>query len=282
MPHASDAARRRALADFVRTRREKLDPAAHGFTDLRRRRTPGLRREEMAQVAGLSATWYSWIEQAREMALSASAVSRLAQALGLSPAERAYLFDLAGREDPHPPAPDAFPPHGALARLVAGMTEPAYVLDGTWTAQVWNAAAADLFRGWLDGAAERNLLRFLFLDPAAVALIPDHAERTRRVLAEFRADTSRHLAEPALAGLVAGLMADSPLFARLWHAQGVLGREGGLRTFCAADGVIRSFEQVTLAALPGGRTKLVMLAPAVADGGLEPVAAPFFGPSESA
>lgn len=260
MSVSSDDARRRALADFVRARREALDPAAHGFSDLRRRRTPGLRREEMAQVAGLSATWYSWIEQARDIALSPSAVARLARALALSPAERAYLFDLAGREDPDPPASDGLAPHDALARLVAEMPQPAYVLDAGWTALTWNAPAERLFRGWLDGA-ERNLLRFLFLDPRAGDLIPDHGERARRVLAEFRADTSRHLAEPELAALVAGLLAQSALFARLWHTQGVLGREGGLRAFRAPDGTILHFEQVTLAALPGGRTKLVMLAP---------------------
>ncbi|WP_029003404.1 helix-turn-helix transcriptional regulator [Azorhizobium doebereinerae] len=258
---APDMARRRALAGFVRAQRERLDPAGHGFLDLRRRRTPGLRREEMAQIAGLSATWYTWIEQARDVSLSASAVARLARAFGLSPAERAYLFDLAGREDPEPPGEDPPGTLNPLLRMIEALPYPAYMLDGAWTARAWNGPAAELFRGWLDGAAERNLLRFIFLSPAAVALIPDHAERARRVLAEFRADTSRHMAEPALAMLVAELKAGAPLFARLWEAQAVLGREGGLRLFRDAEGALVQFEQVTLVPLPGGRSKLVVLTP---------------------
>lgn len=256
-----DASRRQALAAFVRAHRERMDPAAFGFSDLRRRRTPGLRREEMAQIAGLSVTWYSWIEQARDVSLSASAIGRLARALALPPAERAYLFELAGRRDPTPPEPDAPEALAPLRRMIAALPFPAYLLDGTWTARAWNPAAAVLFRGWLDQEGDRNLLRFIFLAPAAVALIPDHEERARRVLAEFRADTSRHIAEPALADLVADLLARSPLFARCWAAQTVMGREGGARDFRAASGAVLRFEQVTLAPAPSDRLKLVVLTP---------------------
>lgn len=257
----ADPTRRQALAAFVRAHRERMDPAAFGFTDLRRRRTPGLRREEMAQIAGLSVTWYSWIEQARDVALSASAIGRLARALALAPAERAYLFELAGRRDPAPPdadTPDALAP---LVQMIEALPFPAYLLDGAWNARAWNPPAAALFRGWLDRDGEANLLRFIFLSPAAVSLIPDHADRAGRVLAEFRADTSRHITEPALAELVADLKAGSALFARFWDAQAVLGREGGTRSFVDAAGALRRFEQVTLTPAPGDRLKLVVLTP---------------------
>ncbi|WP_341991324.1 helix-turn-helix domain-containing protein [Azorhizobium sp. AG788] len=256
-----DPTRRQALAAFVRAHRERMDPAAFGFTDLRRRRTPGLRREEMAQIAGLSVTWYSWIEQGRDVSLSAAAIGRLARALALAPAERAYLFELADRRDPTPPDADTPEALAPLTRMIEALPFPAYLLDGTWNARVWNPPAAALFRGWLDGADDANLLRFIFLNPAAAALIPDHEDRARRVLGEFRADTSRHITEPALAVLVAELRAGSALFARFWEAQAVLGREGGSRSFVDAAGAVRRFEQVTLTPAPGDRLKLVVLTP---------------------
>src|SRR6202035_1067361 len=90
----------RELGDFVRAQREKLKPAAFGLPGAGRRRTPGLRREEVAQLCGLSVTWYTWLEQGREVSVSPTAVARLANALRLGRAERAYLFELAGKRDP--------------------------------------------------------------------------------------------------------------------------------------------------------------------------------------
>src|SRR3990170_2412076 len=90
----------RELGDFVRAQREKLKPAAFGLAPGTRRRTPGLRREEVAQLCGLSVTWYTWLEQGRDMSLSAAALARLASAFRLGRAERAYLFELAAKRDP--------------------------------------------------------------------------------------------------------------------------------------------------------------------------------------
>src|SRR5438309_1856137 len=92
--------RRRELGEFIRAQRSRLQPEMFGMDIGTRRRTPGLRREEMAQLAGVSATWYTWIEQGREISVSPTALSRLAKVMRLSPAERAYLFDLAARRDP--------------------------------------------------------------------------------------------------------------------------------------------------------------------------------------
>src|SRR5690606_20289051 len=107
MMRTASPARPRALGDFVRARREALTPAAVGLPPGTRRRTPGLRREEVAQLAGLSATWYTWLEQGRAMSVSPGALSRLAGALRLGPVERAALFDLAGKRDPEPGADPA-------------------------------------------------------------------------------------------------------------------------------------------------------------------------------
>jgi transcriptional regulator with XRE-family HTH domain len=254
--------RQRELGEFVRARREKLSPAAFGLATGKRRRTPGLRREEVAQLCGLSVTWYTWLEQGRDMSLSPAALARLAKALRLGRAERAYLFELAQKRDPDTGGGeiDIIPP--ALLACVATIGVPAYILDRAWTARGWNARAARLFAGWLDGEHDRNLLRYIFLEPSARALIRDYDERARRVVAEFRADVSSHLTDPAIRDLVEDLRRRSPGFARLWEAHGVLGREGGARTFNhPRDGLLR-FEQVTFNLASQPDLKLTVLVPA--------------------
>src|SRR5262245_5523399 len=171
-----DLAKRHELGDFLRTHRARLSPASLGLPAGRRRRTPGLRREEVAQSCGMSATWYTWLEQGRDVSASGPALSALARALQLTPAERAYLFELAGKRDPSLPTPPNEPgmdvPAG-LARAVAAIDGPAYVLDPLWNARAWNKPAARLFVGWLDGRSDRNLLRHVFLSPIARKVIPD-------------------------------------------------------------------------------------------------------------
>jgi transcriptional regulator with XRE-family HTH domain len=250
-----------ALGSFVRAQREKLVPADLGLPPGARRRTPGLRREEVAQLAGLSVTWYTWLEQGRDMSLSPLALGRLAAALRLGGAERAYLFELAGKRDPDPGQDEdaAVPP--AVLACVEAIVAPAYILDRAWTALSWNGAAERLFAGWLDGNRSRNLLRFIFLEPAARALISDYDDRARRVVAEFRAAVSSHLDDRPIRGLVETLRRASPDFARLWAEQGVLGRAGGARTFNhPADGFLR-FEQVTFDVAGRPDLKLTMLVP---------------------
>lgn len=252
---------RRALADFVRAQREKLAPATLGLAAGRRRRTPGLRREEVAQLSGLSATWYTWIEQGREVSVSPAALARLARVLRLGRAERAYLFELAGKRDPDPAAGDDEMLPSAALRALTAIAAPAYILDRRWNASGWNAPAERLFAGWLDQPGERNLLRFIFLAPAARALICDWEERARRVAAEFRAACSAHLDDPGLGRFIAELHGASAEFARFWDAQGVLAREGGARTFNhPRDGFLR-YEQVTFALAGAPDLKLTMLVP---------------------
>jgi len=257
----SDAIRRMELGEFLRAQRARLSPALFGLAAGTRRRTPGLRREEVAQLCGLSTTWYTWLEQGRDISLSAPALGRLATVLRFTPAERAYLFDLAGRRDPRQGAdgePAAPPALLATLPLIAG---PAYILDAYWTALAWNKPAEILFTGWLDGEGDRNLLRFIFLNPQAARLIADFETRARRVLAEFRTDYSRHLDEPQMEALLTELSEGSAFFRQSWDEHSVLGREGGLRQFIHATlGALR-YRQVTLN--PTGRLdlKLVILAP---------------------
>jgi transcriptional regulator with XRE-family HTH domain len=262
-----DAVRRRELGDFVRAQRGKLTPAAAGLTGTARRRTPGLRREEVAQLCGLSATWYTWIEQGRDVSVSSAALVRLATALRLSRAERSYLFELAGRRDPEPSVDDADEIGSAVRVCVDAIDAPAYVLDRNWNARVWNAKAERLFVGWLDATDDRNLLRFIFLEPRARSLIDGWHERARRVVAEFRAQAGSHLNDPAMRDMIEVLREASPDFASLWRQRDVLAREGGERTFHhPRDGFLR-FEQVTFSLVSHAEMKLTILVPAPGEAG---------------
>lgn len=254
---------RRLLGQFLRAHRERLSPTAAGLGAIaRRRRTPGLRREEAAELAGISTTWYAWIEQGRDVSMSPHALSRLAEALKLSQAERAYMFELAGRRDPHAPEPPRADeaPEG-LATAVAKLPEPAYGLDRLWNACCWNEAAAGLFTGWLSADCQRNLLRFVFVEPAARTLIPHWQDRARRLLAEFRADYSRGLNDPRLRAMVDGLRLDSALFNREWNAQSVRGREGGLRHFMHPVEGALTYMQHSFSPADRPDYKLVILVP---------------------
>ncbi|AKC68703.1 helix-turn-helix transcriptional regulator [Pandoraea oxalativorans] len=265
-PHSDDARQRRALGDFLRAHRERLTPAAVGLPPMGRRRTPGLRREEVAQLCGLSSTWYTWIEQAREVSISAGALAAVAGALRLSRAERAYLFDLAGKRDPERGAAPL--PHHATAQVqaaVAAVAAPAYALDRCWDVLAWNAAAADIFRGWLDapgvsgGAGTKNLLRYIFLDAGARTLIQDWESRARRVVAEFRAECSAYLDDTPVRALTDALQRESPVFAALWSQQDVVEREGGRRGFHHPERGDIDFAQVTFRLSGHDDVKLVML-----------------------
>jgi transcriptional regulator with XRE-family HTH domain len=254
-----DSAQRRLLGEFVRTHRERLRPEQPAG----RRRTPGLRREELAARASISATWCAWIEQGREVQASPHALARLARALALTRAERTYLFELAGRRDPEAdtPLPVAEAPE-SLRTSVEALAHPAYGLDPLWNACCWNAPAQRLFVGWLGDGCQRNLLRFVFVDPAARKLIPKWQERARRVLAEFRADYGHRFSDPRARAMVETLRRDSTLFAKAWDEQDVLEREGGLRSFThPTDGPLR-FTQFTYSPSDRPDYKLVMLVPA--------------------
>ncbi len=260
-PPPLDATPARALGDFIRAHRERLTPEAVGLAPGPRRRTPGLRREEVAQLCGVSPTWYTWIEQGRQVSASADALARIAVALRLSRAERAYLFELAAQRDPAEPELATADVPDTLVTAVQLVSAPAYVLDRQWNALAWNEPATTLFTGWLDGAHDRNLLRFTFLSPAARRLIVDWDTRARRLVAEFRADSIRHLNDAPTRTLIDALVAGSEAFAHYWASQDVVEREGGERAFDhPRDGHV-VYQQTTLKPAHREDLKFVMLIP---------------------
>jgi len=244
----------------VRSHRERVRPDA----PVGRRRTPGLRREELAARAGISAIWCAWIEQGRDVHASIRALCRLAEALQLSSEDRALLFVLAGRSDPAriAPAPVANAP-ASLVSVVEGFVHPAYALDRLWNACCWNAEAAKLFPVWLEAGGQKNLLRYAFLDRSARALVPGWRRWARRLIEEFRSDNVG-VADDLAHQLVDGLQRESPHFAKAWEMTSALDPDDGVRTYCRrGDGECR-FVQHSFA--PSGclAYRLVTLTPVAA------------------
>ncbi len=209
--------RRDELAAFLRTRREALQPADVGLPLDRMRRTPGLRREEIALLAGVSVTWYTWLEQGRPINASVDVLEALARSLRLDDAQRQHLLALATRASPETP-PDVEHAPDALVRLIESMNPaPAYVLGPRWEFLSWNRAQSHLYP-MIDHLepTDRNLLWVIFAEPTAGELVVDWDVQARRILAEFRAGTAGLRSDPKVVALVERLRATSTEFASLW------------------------------------------------------------------
>jgi transcriptional regulator with XRE-family HTH domain len=217
-----------SLGDFLRDRRARLSPGpgAQG-----RRRTPGLRREEVATRAGVSVTWYTWLEQGRGGPPSDDALERIARALELDAAGREVLFLLARQRPPprHPAPPPPVAP--SLQRVLDALpTSPAYVKTPAWDIVAWNAAALAVLTDYAAlPVRERNVLRRLFGDPAMRASLPDWEEHARFALSVFRIDVARAGGGPEAAALVAELQATSADFRRLWAENDVRNHGAGVK-----------------------------------------------------
>jgi len=210
------------LGAYLKDRRTKLDPAAFGLS-AGRRRTPGLRREEVAQRANISPTWYTWLEQGRGGAPSADVLNRIARALMLTDAEREHLFLLGlGR----PPEVRYRATEGVTPRLQRLLdvleVSPALIKTATWDVVAWNRAATLVLNDYgALPAGQRNILRMIFGDPRVRAAQYDWESVARFVVASFRADAVRAGATSQVAELVDELCQSSPDFARLWRENDV-------------------------------------------------------------
>jgi len=218
------------LGSYLKDRRARLDPTAFGLSN-KRRRTPGLRREEVAQRANISATWYTWLEQGRGGAPSADVLDRIARALMLTEVEREHLFLVGlGRlpEVRYQEAGDVTP---RLQRILDALEFcPALVKTATWDVVAWNRAAAAVLTDYAAVPAERrNILRLIFLDPHVRAAQFDWESVARFVVAAFRADAARAGATARVEALVEELCGLSPEFAEMWRANDVRSYGGGVK-----------------------------------------------------
>ncbi|NEK57461.1 helix-turn-helix domain-containing protein [Geodermatophilus sabuli] len=226
------ASARRELAEFLRSRRRQVDPRAVGLPSGGSRRTPGLRREEVAMLSGVGHTWYTWLEQARDIRPSRQVVDALARTLRMSPAEHEYVLRLAGHGSAVPAtAADAMPAH--VQRLVDALgPSPAYVITSSWAIVGWNRAYERLYPGVARvPPSGRNLLELVFTDPAVRDLLGDWTTDSRRFLTQFRAEVGPRLADPEVVDLVARLEAASPDFASGWASHDVDRFSSGERRF---------------------------------------------------
>jgi transcriptional regulator with XRE-family HTH domain len=252
---------RQQLGEFLRAQRDRLRPEDFGLPAGQRRRAPGLRREEAAQLCGISPTWFTWIEQGRTTSVSVPTLAAIARGLHLSRAERVYLFELASRADPAPPSADKADPQ-QLQTLVEAIRTPAYVLDRHWDAVAWNKPSAVLFAPWLGARGTgRNLLRFVFAEPAARRFILSWKSRAERLVAEYRADTAAWGDDPVRKALVQELSDTSFEFAAAWASQQVQSRDGGRRAFAHPRRGRAEYEQFTLRVAQRSDLKLTVLVP---------------------
>jgi transcriptional regulator with XRE-family HTH domain len=210
--------RRAELADFLRRRRESIRPEDVGLPNGGRRRTPGLRREEVAQLSGVGTTWYTWLEQGRDVRASLEVLESISGALKLTAAERTHLLLLGRGEDPPPCKSQAERVSPTLRRLIENLgPNPAYVLGRRWDYLAWNRAASAVI-GDLDRVprAQRNHVWLHFMDPERRERFPDWARSSRLLVAKFRADSARHLGDPEFEQLIHSLRQSSPEFCAQW------------------------------------------------------------------
>ncbi len=212
------------LGAYLKDRRAKLDPAALGFSGTRRR-TPGLRREEVAQRAHISATWYTWLEQGRGGAPSADVLDRIARAMMLTEVEREHLYLLGLGRPPEVryQAAEGITPR--LQRVLDALSPvPAVIRTAIWDVVAWNQAATVMLTDYGSLPPERrNILRYIFLDPRARAAQYDWESVARFVLGAFRIDAARAGAAAAVEPLVDELCRLSPEFKAMWRDNDVHG-----------------------------------------------------------
>lgn len=256
-------ARRQELGLFLRDRRSTLIRAELGLPPIGRNRVKGLRREEVASFAAVSVTWYTWLEQGRDINASRQVLESIARVLRLTPAETAYLLTMGG----HSPAPEAealvveqAPPH--VQRLLDSLGFPAFAVAPDWGIAGWNDAYSTLYPHIASvSASDRNLLWLIFTDPYLRDMLPDWEETSRHFVAEFRAEAGTRISSPSHSALVGRLSIASPEFAKLWADRGVERFASRQRVFRHPAAGTLIFEQHRLVPSDAPNLHLVLYAP---------------------
>ncbi|MBN9258277.1 MULTISPECIES: helix-turn-helix transcriptional regulator [unclassified Mesorhizobium] len=263
MAHSPEDTRRRELGAFLRSRRERLSPSDTGIAAGQRRRTPGLRREEVAMIAGVGTTWYTWLEQGRDVRPSVEVLSALCQALRLDAAEQRHLFTLAGRHQPERRRIGPARVEGPLLHMLQSLVlQPAYVVGPRWDVLAWNDAAVVIFGdyGLLEGDA-RNIIHGVFTDPQRRHLLVDWEQLARATLAAFRAESAKYTGDPDFERLIALMMRSSPEFREWWPQRDVVHRLSGLKHLRHPVAGPMTFEHMSLSIDDGSDMRLIVYTP---------------------
>lgn len=210
--------RRAELAAFLRSRRERISPADAGIPAIGRRRTPGLRREEVAQLAGVGVTWYTWLEQGRDIRVSDQVLEAISRTLALDADERVHLFTLAGSTEQAMASDCETVAPETLAVIEQAAPFPAVVQNSRYDMLAYNATYGRLI-GDLDAKPreDRNCMWLAFTDPLWRKAMPDWDVATARMVAQLRSAMAEHVAEPAWKSFVRRLRLASPQFAAVWE-----------------------------------------------------------------
>jgi transcriptional regulator with XRE-family HTH domain len=259
----SSTLQRVQLSDFLKSCRARRSPAAAGLTPAQRRRSKGLRREDVAALAGLSATWYTWLEQGRDVHPSEQVLERLSCALGLSAAERDYLFMLAQHRPP-PLAPTTGAEIGpATRRMLDALNIPALVHSRRWDVVAWNNVWPRCFPDFAARpAGDRNLLKILLTEADFHRDPTEHDQIARRVLAKARLDYSQSADDPAFDSLIEELSAICPDFQRYWRSPEILScSEGVYKKDYPGLGAI-AFEHTSYTIEAAPQLRLLIFSPA--------------------
>jgi transcriptional regulator with XRE-family HTH domain len=255
--------RRAELADFLRQRRAALQPDDVGLPNGGRRRTPGLRREEVAQLAGVGTTWYTWLEQGRDVRASLEVLEAVSRALRLTPAERTHLILLGRGEEPPPAKATAERVTPTLRRVIENLgANPAYVIGRRWDYLAWNRAAT-IILGDLAAIppAKRNHVWRTFTDPMRREMFTDW-ERTYPILvAKFRADSARHLGDPEFEKLIHALRHSSPEFCEAWRRHEVSAAGSGRKELRHPTEGTLVFEHAVFTPADAPEQRLILYSP---------------------
>jgi transcriptional regulator with XRE-family HTH domain len=227
-----EEARRQELASFLRSRRERISPEQAGLPLTGRRRTPGLRREEVAHLAGMGVTWYTWLEQGRDIKVSEQVLAAVAGTLRLDPYERAHLYALAGHPAPPRERDSAAIPSALLVMMRRLEPIPAALINARFDLLAYNRTYERLVGGVDELPFEdRNWLVLMFTSPRWRATVLDWEDAATRLVGRFRSGMAEHAAESGWKGLVRRLRQESPDFARLWEQHDVRGPENFTKRF---------------------------------------------------
>ncbi|SHK20028.1 transcriptional regulator, XRE family [Bradyrhizobium lablabi] len=252
--------RRSEFGDFLRSRREKLTPKAVGLPIVgRRRRTAGLRREEVAELAGIGVDWYIRLEQGRTVSPSVTTIDALARALRLSKAEHGHLRALARDADRRAFARESVPE--PLRRLVEGLNQPAYITGRRWDILVWNKAADDIFAFGRLREEDRNSLISMLTNPRSRRLFANWADEAKRMVAQFRATHDLWAGDPAFLELLQRLREGCPEFAGWWGAHDIKSVAGGQKVMNHPKKGQLRFEHASFQANDDPALKLVIYTP---------------------